>query len=738
MKIKNIKITKFRSIENAEIFNCGNLNIFIGKNNSGKSNILAAIELVKNHLSKSVIASKWTVNRSVDEFYNRESEKGLKIAIEFEISSEINIKLRENLQINFPNLERAISELASHKSITFIISGEIYKEKSYLYIEQIFAGELRKDTEIIDIVGTSLLNVSSEVALELFLTQEDLSLYRADLTSLNHASTRAKDLQYFFQPQNRDSYRNNAAGYITNFIGNTSPSPEARKNIISLFASVETHDEFQKGIESLIIDLTSKLEQAQKKETSRPFNTFAGETRIQPEYVSLLTSIYGSIPLLHLKESKNPIGREEAEDLLKLKITRGGPERLKVVQNTVRSLLGVEVDAFQPDDRVGKGIPSAEMDVDQFLAEANGAGVRESLRLILDLELKSPKLVLLEEPEVHLHPGLEYSIHSYLKEKSINLQIFTTTHSTNFVDSVSFQNIYLVSKENVNGTKISIVDEKNGALKIPTALGLKLSTVFMYDRLLFVEGPSDEAVLRKFADIMNIDLAKSNMNFVQMGGVMNFAHYAAEHTLSLLSRKNLKLWFLIDRDEKTDSEVEAMIDKLGENAKLIAPGFRDLENCLLDPNSVLEFIKYKQKSLTDYKTPTIEEVEKQLNESAIELKDRLIEKKINNRLLRPVYLQNRKAKGNVVERIESAITELQQRLETLESLTQKTKEEIDTNWENKANKLVPGAEILDSCCQKFGIRFQKDEGDSAKLADYIKEEKIPAEIKNLLEEISKP
>ena len=55
----------------------------------------------------------------------------------------------------------------------------------------------------------------------------------------------------------------------------------------------------------------------------------------------------------------------------------------------------MDVDAFQARDRTGER--TAEMDVDNFLVEANGAGIRESLRFILDLELKNTSLLLLEE-----------------------------------------------------------------------------------------------------------------------------------------------------------------------------------------------------------------------------------------------------------------------------------------------------------------------------------------------------
>jgi putative ATP-dependent endonuclease of the OLD family len=42
--IKEISIKNYRSIEMATLSNCGNFNVLIGKNNSGKSNILAGIE----------------------------------------------------------------------------------------------------------------------------------------------------------------------------------------------------------------------------------------------------------------------------------------------------------------------------------------------------------------------------------------------------------------------------------------------------------------------------------------------------------------------------------------------------------------------------------------------------------------------------------------------------------------------------------------------------------------------
>ena len=266
-----------------------------------------------------------------------------------------------------------------------------------------------------------------------------------------------------------------------------------------------------------------------------------------------------------LEETREQIGRDEAEALLNLKVTRGGPEQLSNIQRTVRSLLGVEVDAFQseePEEDPDQDVPLKWISIASW-SDANGAGVREALRLILDLEFKRPSLILIEEPEVHLHPGLEHVVYSYLRDKSQDVQMFVTTHSTSFVDSVSFQNIYLVSRDDAQRTVCQTLDVGDGVLKIPAELGLRLSTVFMYDRLVFVEGPSDEAVLRELAKILDRDLAKANVGFVQMGGVRNFAHFAAQTTLELLTRRNIKRWFVTDRDERDDEDVNQMLQRLG-------------------------------------------------------------------------------------------------------------------------------------------------------------------------------
>jgi putative ATP-dependent endonuclease of OLD family len=393
-------------------------------------------------------------------------------------------------------------------------------------------------------------------------------------------------------------------------------------------------------VSALTVDIREKIDALERRETEgEMINTFAGAAKVPPAYAIWLMKEYGNLPMLHLRETR-PYRARRSRSTPDPQVTRGGPERLQTVQRTVKSLLGVSVDAFQSDDKQRRSATrGAEMAVDEFLVEANGAGVREALRLVLDLELKKPQLLLLEEPEVHLHPGLEHAVYSYLRDRSQAVQMFVTTHSTNFVDSVSFQNIYLVSRDRSARSTVERLDSGDEALRIPAELGLRLSTVFMYDRLLFVEGPSDEAVLRELAKTLDADFARANIGFVQMGGIRNFVHFAAQGTIDLLARRRIRLGFVADRDERDDLEVQKMVKRLGQSAGLKVLDRRELENYLFSPAAIVRFIEEKRSAAARQRdqSPSESETQATIEEEARNLKDEVIRLRYEATVLKPVF-----------------------------------------------------------------------------------------------------
>jgi len=100
----------------------------------------------------------------------------------------------------------------------------------------------------------------------------------------------------------------------------------------------------------------------------------------------------------------------------------------------------------------------------------------------------------------------------------------------------------------------------------------------MFDRLVFVEGPSDEAVIREIANTLAVNLAQRNVGFVRMGGVRNFTHYATEAILSFLSKRQVEMWFLLDHDEQRQEEIVRIKERLGQRASVHVLRKREIEN----------------------------------------------------------------------------------------------------------------------------------------------------------------
>jgi len=189
--------------------------------------------------------------------------------------------------------------------------------------------------------------------------------YESDMRGLQDLNLQGRvPLQYIF-----NQAKGSRSGYLRQF-GTTAMRSELVREVGNRLESVDSVEEFKAGIKPLITELQEKMEAVEKRETESAISAFAGETKITPAYAEWLIQQFGQTPFLHIKETKEPIGKREAEALLKLKVRRGGPERLIIIQQTIRALLGVNVDAFEAETTGERG---AEMDVDEFLVEANGA-----------------------------------------------------------------------------------------------------------------------------------------------------------------------------------------------------------------------------------------------------------------------------------------------------------------------------------------------------------------------------
>ena len=164
-------------------------------------------------------------------------------------------------------------------------------------------------------------------------------------------------------------------------------------------------------------------------------------------------------------------------------------------------------------------------DLTQRLPEhLNGLGHMNILFLLLSIEIKKEafkannkdiKLLLIEEPEAHTHPQIQYifaqKIEDILKEVS-NMQTIISTHSPHIVSNHPFENIrYMSLKNGENGDNVEIknfynelskkyVGEKKEFSFLTQYLSVQSSELFFADKAIFIEGISEGILIDYFSN----------------------------------------------------------------------------------------------------------------------------------------------------------------------------------------------------------------------------------------------
>lgn len=731
MKLHNLKISRFRSAGSVSVNDIADFNVLIGRNNAGKSTVLLAIEAFFNCLrGDGLIRLSPPFEKKID-FTNQTLDEPISFLASFLLSDEERTNLLNDMVRETQQLRQMVSTIES----PLLVEIEVFITQppgNYSYVRSI---RLRGRDNSNQDQAKTLLSIPPDGARELAEQQRAVS----------SASARSEEIKRALETIEAEDFnraKSDPEGrYVRFMLTRTrgfSMGSAAAKDIDQLVQTSESYTAFRTAATNLQQQLLSEVNDTLRRPLSSLLQTFSGDQSSVPGYAKRLIQAIASMTILYLTERRDPVGRTEAKQLLDYKVTRGGPERLKEIQQKIASLLGVAVDAFESDRSQG-GERIAEMDVDQFLLEVNGSGVKEALRLILDLELKRPDILLAEEPEVHLHPALEINVMEYLRQASSKCQIFITTHSTNFLDLSNAQGVYFVTKPET--TVVKRINRDEAEAEIPKELGLRLSSLFMFDRLAFVEGLSDELILREFAIGLGVNLSQSNVGFVQIGGARNFGYYAGEAVLSTLARRQVKSTFILDRDERDDAEITLMRNKLGDRASLCVWKRRELENYLLAPAPMARYIARKMEAAGAIPKQAVTEqsVLAALLKCAEGLRALTICKRAGHVLLGSVHpsltlqpeIKFEEAQGVFT----AEIKRLQDALAAQEALVPKAladvKKAVDATYSNGWGTLVCGDILLDETFKTFGTRFRKL-ADGPKLAAEFKPTEIDQEVANVI------
>ena len=164
-----------------------------------------------------------------------------------------------------------------------------------------------------------------------------------------------------------------------------------------------------------------------------------------------------------------------------------------------------------------------------------------------------PNIILIDEPGLFLHATAQEDILRKLEDSSKEVQLIFSTHSPYLLEADKLNRVRLIHRTNEDGTqienKVHALADKETLTPILTTIGLGLNAgISALDKKnnVIVEGPSDVFYLNAFKKILN----KDSVNFIFGGGAGNMPFVG-----TILHGWGGKVVYLYDNDKgKRDGE----------------------------------------------------------------------------------------------------------------------------------------------------------------------------------------
>ena len=171
--------------------------------------------------------------------------------------------------------------------------------------------------------------------------------------------------------------------------------------------------------------------------------------------------------------------------------------------------------------------------------------------LLLSQEDEGNKLLLIEEPEAHLHTQRQLQVMKSLQEqaKENGIQIIVTTHSPNLASAIELNNLVMIR----DGRAFSMAEEETQLEPsdyrfLKRFLDVTKSNLFFARGVMIVEGDSENILLPTLANLIGRDFTEHGVSIVNVGSV-GLRRYA-----------RIFQWKNVQRDGQLDIPVACVTD----------------------------------------------------------------------------------------------------------------------------------------------------------------------------------
>ncbi len=352
---------------------------------------------------------------------------------------------------------------------------------------------------------------------------------------------------------------------------------------------------------------------------------------------------------------------------------------------------------------------------------SSGAGFVQIVQMLAFIFAREPSVVLLDEPDAHLHSSLQRVVVEILDDlsRSEGFQVLIATHSKEIINFVDPTRLILVE---AGAGSASLVTTEVTPIAVLKSLGaidnVDAYTLVKNKRCLFVEGTGDATILGRFAATLGIRALTGDDRVVTMpvGGADRFEHVQQLDVFESMLGEPLRSLEIRDRDGRTQEHRQVLVDRSQRPLHILE--LDSIESYLLNPTVIARVIAeiFEERS-KQAEPPSADEIESHLcalsDEMRQEVEDRIAER----------YTQDRWA--------------IAQERATVVEANAAARAFVEARWYDVKARIavMPGKVYLSRARRLvqdvYGVNFGNE-----RLAESFLQDEIPGELQSLLQQVS--
>jgi ABC-type cobalamin/Fe3+-siderophores transport system ATPase subunit len=263
---------------------------------------------------------------------------------------------------------------------------------------------------------------------------------------------------------------------------------------------------------------------------------------------------------------------------------------LSQINSSLSALFGTNLSTVEFNDESDEfvTVKYREKDAD-FDVVSSGAGLQQVIQMLTYLYISKPKVLLIDEPDAHLHSKLQARLGDLFRRvaQDLDAQVFLSTHSLDLIDTFSTNEVIVVDSSRKQLAPVGKNADLVSALVDANVVDVSALSRLLSSRRLVVVEDKDQTVLKALDKTCGSPLfsSKSSSYVLSARGVSNFRAVAQlGRVLASLAGTKFDITFVQDRDGMPEFLVEPFLasqQEEGVTAHLLER--HEIENYLLQP-----------------------------------------------------------------------------------------------------------------------------------------------------------